>query len=198
MEIIQIVPNEVALPERAIAARMGFKGLGSIPSEFRKQYEKAMSISMNLAKPVVAIENFVPYLSNGTLAMDTIEIKGTLARSQLGKSVEITAMLVTLGSAIDDKITELHEAGEELESFMLDAIGSELVEYAARHVDENLRSKTSLKGSARIAPGYVDLPINLNAWFASKFGEAIYVRSDPQSFTFLPRKTISAFIGWSN
>lgn len=197
MEIIKISPDEVALPERAVAARMGFRGVGSIPSEFRDNYDEAMSIAMDLTKPVVAIENFVPYILNDTLAIDTIEINGTLAKSQLGKSVEITAMLVTLGSAIDDKITELHEAGEELQSFTLDAIGSELVEYVARQVDGELRSKTSLKGSARIAPGYVDLPISLNAWFASKFGKAISVKSDPQSFTFLPRKTISAFIGWS-
>lgn len=197
MEIIKISPDEVALPERAIAARMGFKGVGSIPPEFKDDYDEAMSIAMYLTKPVVAIENFVPYLSNDTLAIDTIEINGTLAKSQLGRSVEITAMLVTIGSAIDDKITELHKAGEELKSFTLDAIGSELVEYVARHVDGELRGKVSLKGSARIAPGYVDLPITLNGWFASKFGKAISVKSDPQSFTFLPRKTISAFIGWS-
>lgn len=201
MEIFEIPPKDVEIPQRAIAARMGFKGVGEIPDEFRHRYDEAMSIAMEITKPVVAIENFPVYppkISQKGIFIDTIEITGTLAKSQLGKSVEITAMLVTLGSALDDKINEFHEDGEELKSFMLDAIGSELVEYVARRIDGNLRSKTKLKGSARIAPGYVDLPISLNAWFTSKFGEAISVKSDPQSFTFLPRKTISAFIGWSN
>ncbi len=199
MEIFEISPKDVEIPQRAIAARMGFKGIGKIPDEFKSRYDEAISIAFEIAKPIAAVENFhMNQESNGKILIDTIEITGMLAKSQLGKSVEMTAMLVTLGSAIDDEIAKLHEDGEELKSFMIDAIGSELVEYVARWVDGNLRSKTSLKGSARIAPGYVDLPITLNAWFASKFGKFISVRSDPQSFTFLPRKTISAFIGWSN
>ncbi len=199
MEIFEISPKDVEIPQRAIAARMGFKGIGKIPDEFKSRYDEAISTALEIAKPIAAVENFhMNPESNGKIFIDTIEITGMLAKSQLGKSVEITAMLVTLGSTIDDEIEKLHEEGEELKSFMIDAIGSELVEYVARLIDGNLRSKTSLKGSARIAPGYVDLPITLNAWFASKLGKFISVRADPQSFTFLPRKTISAFIGWSN
>jgi hypothetical protein len=201
VEIFEIPPKDVEIPQRAIAARMGFKGVGEIPDEFKHRYDEAMSIAMKIAKPVVAIENFPVYspkTSQKGILIDTIEITGTLAKSQLGKSVEVTAMLATLGSDLDDEIAKFHEDGEELKSFMLDAIGSELVEYVARHVDGELRSRKSLKGSARIAPGYVDLSISLNAWFAFKLGKFISVKSDPQSFTFLPRKTISAFIGWSN
>jgi|UniRef100_A0A7V3RFW0 hypothetical protein len=200
MQIIEVPSRDVEIPERAIASRMGFKGIGTIPEEFRKWYVEVREIAMELSKPSAAIDLFIPssYDDIKGISIDRIEITGTLAKSQLGKSVEITAMLVTLGSDIDDKISELHESGEELKSFMLDAIGSELVEYVARSLDGDLRSKRSLKGSARIAPGYVDLPISLNEWFAFKFGKMLSVKSDPQSFTFLPRKTISAFIGWSN
>ncbi len=198
MKVIEIPPQEVDIPRRAIAARMGFKGLGDIPNEFRSIYEELISLLLKISKPLIAFDDFTPSIDNEEILIDNVRITGNLARSQLGKSVEITAMLVTLGDRIDEEISHFHEIGDDLRSFMLDSIGSEFVEYVARKFDASLRSSKSLKGSARIAPGYVDLPIALNKWFASEFGKAISVRIDPDSFIFLPRKTISAFIGWSN
>lgn len=198
MERIEIDPLEIELPQRAIAARMGFKGLGQIPEQFMAIYEELDSLLSQISKPVVVFEDFTSVIEPDGISIDTIKITGSLAKTQLEKSVEITAMLMTLGEEVDKKIAYFHEMGDELRSFMLDSIGSEFVEYAARRFDGILRSRKSLKGSARIAPGYVDLPIHLNKWFASKFGDKIGVSIDPDSFVFLPRKTISAFIGWSS
>ncbi|MGC8612469.1 MAG: methionine synthase [Athalassotoga sp.] len=198
MEVIEIPPQEIEIPQRAIAARMGFKGIGEIPDHFKPIYEELISLLLKVSKPLIAFDDFVPSMDNGEILIDNVKITGILGKSQLGKSIEITAMLITLGEQIDEEIANFHQSGDDLRSFMLDSIGSEFVEYVARKFDASLRSKKSLKGSARIAPGYVDLPITLNKWFASKFGKAISVTIDPESFVFLPRKTISAFIGWSN
>ncbi|BBJ28686.1 methionine synthase [Athalassotoga saccharophila] len=198
MKVIEIPPQDIDIPQRAIAARMGFRGLGEVPDQFKPIYEELISLLLKVSNPRVAFDDFVPSIENGEISIGNVKIIGTLAKSQLGKSVEITAMLVTLGDKIDEEIAHFHDVGDDLRSFMLDSIGSEFVEYVARKFDASLRSKKSLKGSARIAPGYVDLPITLNKWFASEFGKAISVTIDPDSFVFLPRKTISAFIGWSN
>ncbi len=199
MEKFEIQPQKIKIPERVIAARMGFRGIGRIPQEFKKVYDDVYSLAMKIAKPQAVVEDHVVLSSNEEgVEIDELKIKGKLALSQLSKSVKISALLVTLGKAIDEEVSYLHESGEELASFMLDSIGSELVEYTARFVDGILREKRKLKGSARISPGYVDLPLSLNLWFAKKMGKEISVVCDEESFIFIPRKTISAFIGWSN
>ncbi len=196
LKVVEISPYDVELPQRAIAARMGFKGVGAVPEQFRAVYNEVMDIALKVARPAIAFDNFIPTFEDA-IKIDDVKIDGNLANNQLGKSIEITAMLSTLGDEIDDEISKLHVKGEELKSFMLDSIGSELIEYTSRKFDLQLRTQKQMKGSARIAPGYVDLSISLNAWFASIFGRALNVSCDAEVFTFLPRKTISAFIGWS-
>ncbi len=198
VRIFDISPYDIEVPERVIAARMGFKGLGKIPDKFKDVYEKVHETALKISKPVVVVDDYAVLVENEEIKIDEIEIPGNLARSQLKKSVKISILLATLGSEIDEEISRLHKNGKEVESFALDAIGSEMIEFAVRYVDGMLRNETELKGSARISPGYADLPISLNLWFYKKLGNYISVRCNGESFTFVPRKTISAFIGWSN
>ncbi len=191
-------PLDIEIPERVLAARMGFKGVGKIPEEFKKAYERMHDLICDITEPTAMVQEYDASHENEIVKIYNLEINGKLASSQLGKSVKISAMLVSLGEKLDDKISQLHEEGKEVESFFLDSIGSELVEFTARTVDGLLRDNTDLKGSARISPGYVDLPLSLNAWFARNMGKEVGVICDEESFTFVPRKTISAFIGWSN
>ena len=195
--IFNVSPYKIEIPERIVAARMGFKGIGRIPDEFKAIYEKVYKIALEISNPVVVVEDYM-VLSKNEIKIDEVEISGNLAHSQLGKSIKITAMLATLGKNLDNKISKFHMEGREIESFTLDSIGSELAEFAVRFVDGILRNERELKGSARISPGYVDLPLSLNSWFVKKMGKYVSVKCDNESFAFTPRKTISAFIGWSN
>ncbi len=196
--IFNISPYKIEIPERIVAARMGFKGLGKIPDKFEDIYKKACEIAFNVSKPVAVVEDYELLSKGREVEIDGVKITGNLAFSQLGKSVKISALLVTLGRELDDKISELHREGKAVESFALDALGSELAEFTARFVDGILRDERNLKGSARISPGYVDLPLSLNLWFAQTMGRYVAVKCDNESFVFEPRKTISAFIGWSH
>jgi hypothetical protein len=190
-------PTEIEIPQRIIAARLGFKGMGHIPEEFKKIYDFSYKIACRLSEPMVVVECYGVKSNENALEIDDIVLSGKLVEAQLKGSEKISAMLVTLGDKIDMEISRLHKIGKELESFFLDGIGSEMVEFTARKVDGILRERKTLNGSARISPGYVDLPLNLNKWFAQEMGKEIGVVCDEESFTFLPRKTISAFIGWS-
>lgn len=201
MKKFDVQPQKVKIPERVIAARLGFKGVGKIPQEFVAIYEDVYELAMKIASPKAIVKDYeVLSRDEKGIEIENLKITGKLALSQLGQSVEISAMLVTLGHKFDDEILNSHENGNELRSFMLDSIGSELVEFTARYVDGMLREEKdtrNLKGSARISPGYVDLPLKLNLWFAKEMGSELEVLCDEESFIFVPRKTISAFIGWS-
>jgi hypothetical protein len=124
--VSRVDPNEVKIPGRVLAARLGFRGVGRIPEEFSKPFEEAYSLAMRVASPVALYEHFKSSDSENGVIVNGKEVHGKLAKQHLGGSREVSLILSTLGSEYDEKIEELHEKGEELLSFFLDGIGSEL------------------------------------------------------------------------
>jgi hypothetical protein len=195
-KVFRISPEKVKIPERVLAARLGFKGVGKIPEEFSVPFKKAYSLAMEVASPVALYKHYKSTDSVNGVIVNGKEIPGKLAKQHLGGSKEVSLILSSLGLKYDEKIEELHEKGEELLSFFLDGIGSELVEYFTRMLDAKLREEKGI-GGARISPGYGDLPISLNAWIIETLeGEKYGITYDPETFVMKPRKTISALIGW--
>ncbi len=191
-------PENIKIPERVIAARLGFKGIGKIPENFLESFNKAYEVAMEVANPIAIYDTFeVRENPEGLIVLGKL-LKGKMVSQHLGKSSSVTLILSTIGIQYDNKIEELHKSGEELLSFFLDGIGSELVEYFTRDLDRKLREIMG-NGSARISPGYGDLPLELNAWIIETLGgEKIGVSYDPETFIMKPRKTITALIGWKN
>ncbi len=195
-EIFRMDPRKVRIPERVIAARLGFKGLGKIPENFEKQFNIAYELAMRVARPLAIYEHFSVSVTRDSISIDGINLGGKMVRQHLESSEKITVILSTLGDDYDREIEELHTDGKELLSFFLDGIGSELVEYFTRILDGKLREENG-NGSARISPGYGDLPLELNKWIIEKLGAKEFgVSYDPETFVMKPRKTITAFIGW--
>lgn len=189
-------PRNIKIPERVLAARLGFKGVGRIPENFLESFKRAYEVAMEVAEPVAAYDTFEAKENPEGLLVSGKILKGKMVTQHFGKSSFVTLILSTIGMKYDEKIEELHKSGEELLSFFLDGIGSELVEYFTRDLDKKLRENMG-SGSARISPGYGDLPIELNAWIIDTLdGENIGVSYDPETFIMIPRKTITALIGW--
>lgn len=196
-EIFRADPADIEIPRRVLAARLGFRGVGDIPEEFKPFFERAYGIALKVATPLALYGNFKPRDLEDGVVVEGKEIRGRLASQHLKGRKTVTLILATLGSRFDEEISRLHSEGEELLSFFLDGIGSEMVEYFARMLDSKLREEMG-EGSARISPGYVDLPLSLNAWIIEKLSGKDYgITYDPETFIMHPRKTISALIGWS-
>ena len=195
--VIEIKPDGIKLPENMVASRLGFKGAVRIPDDFRDVYQKALNMVVESSKPT-AIVRTVPCRWNSALKLLEKKLTGKLVEKHLKNCEKVTLMLITLGREVDSLIEDAHLEGNELLSFFLDAVASEFAECVAREVD--LMLKEEEKGyvsGARISPGYVDLPLQLNQWIVNvldgnRFG--ISVKED--SYMLLPRKTISALIGW--
>ncbi len=196
-EIFRADPADIEIPRRVLAARLGFRGVGDIPEEFKPFFERAYGIALKVATPLALYGNFKPRDLEDGVVVEGKEIRGRLASQHLKGRKTVTLILATLGSRFDEEISRLHSEGEELLSFFLDGIGSEMVEYFARMLDSKLREEMG-EGSARISPGYVDLPLSLNAWIIEKLSAKDWgITYDPETFIMHPRKTISALIGWS-
>ncbi|MGA1821407.1 MAG: methionine synthase [Thermoplasmatota archaeon] len=196
IEIIRMDPKIINLPEGAAAGRLGFKGRMDIPDEFRDLYGTSMDRIRETADPMALIGEF--NAGSDPPRIEDQEIPGNLAEKHLGGSDTVSILLVTIGSGIDDLIDSEERGGNTLSSFFLDGLASELVEFAVRKLDSDLRKKfQNRSGGARISPGYGDLPLELNEWILNILsGSRIGVSCVETSYQLVPRKTVAALIGW--
>ncbi len=195
-ELFTLDPWEIKIPERVLAARLGFKGLGKIPEGFQRHFERALEIAIKVARPSALYETVAVEVDGENLVAGPLVLKGKLASQHLYGSSKVTVIAATLGEDFDREVERLHKNGDELSSFFLDGIGSEMVEYFVRALDMRLRNIYG-QGSARISPGYGDLPLSLNCDILDFLKTSrIGLRCDPSTYIMIPRKSITAFIGW--
>jgi hypothetical protein len=191
---VEIDPKDIKIPNNVLKSKLGFGRAEDIPKEFRRTVERAYEELLNVARPVVLWRDFDV---DNPLSFDSMKLTGELAEKHLSGSKIITVFLATLGKRVDEKIEEYFRKGEDLLAFFIDGIASEMVEYALRKVDAELRMKRSnLEGSFRISPGYGDLPLSLNKKIVEIFKEEVDVDVFEDSYVLVPRKTITAFVGW--
>ena len=194
--VFRVDPNDIEIPERVLAARLGFRGVGRIPEEFEKVFKEAMEMAHELAKPVALHDDFEIEKVDNAIEVAGEILSGRSVEDHIAWGSSLTLMVGTLGDEFDRGIERYHDEGEELLSFFLDGIGSEMVEYFIRKLDAHLREIHG-EGGPRVSPGYGDLPLYLNDWIVKTLGaQDIGVSCDPQTHIMLPRKTVSAIIAW--
>jgi hypothetical protein len=198
VEVIRSDPELIEIPEVVIAGRLGFKGRSMIPENFREQYEDALRRIRKTATPIALVENVAVEFNYGSIRIEDLEIGGDLASKHLLGISRASVILATIGDRIDELIIGEEKSGNTFGSFMIDGIASEFVEFFVRHIDRILRNRPGNKyGRTRISPGYGDLPIELNQWIVNRLNGHKYGISVMEgSSQMIPRKTITAFIGW--
>ncbi|PLV57459.1 methionine synthase [Thermotoga sp. SG1] len=197
MSKVELDPREIKIPDNVLRAKLGFGKAKKIPEHFKEYVMKAYEELIKVAKPVVLWKDFETNETKGSLFFNGIELRGDLAKKHLAGSKIITVFLATLGKRVDEKIEECFKEGNDLLGFFIDGIASEMVEYALRKVDSDLRTKRPhLEGSFRISPGYGDLPLSLNKEIVRIFKDEVDVNVIEDSYVLVPRKTITGLVGW--
>jgi hypothetical protein len=198
VEIIRIEPGSIDIPENVITARLGFVGERTIPNDFRVHYDTAINKIRSASSPIALLEDMKVIHEKGSIYIENIVIKGDLANKHLSGIKEVTVLLATLGEGVDELIEQEEAQGDTLSSFFMDGIASEMVEFFVRKVDSILRNRSEDRtGRTRISPGYGDLSLDLNHWIVERLdGGAYGVSVVEGSGQLLPRKTVSALIGW--
>ncbi len=192
-----VKPESIKIPENVIAARLGFKGLGNIPKEFREIYDSAYRIVVEIAKPTAVYETYICTVEDEGVIVNDRVIKSKLVLEHLEGSKKVTLIAGTLGDEVDNTIETINNEGNTLLSFFLDGIASELVEFFIRELDRELRKKMGT-GSARLSPGYGDFHLSYNKWILEKLkaDKNLKITCDPQTYMMKPRKSVTAIIGW--
>lgn len=113
---------------------------------------------------------------------------------------EVSLMVVTLGEAWDEALDALADANEPAEAWFLDALGTRMVDDAARIVEARIASdmaRVGLLKTGRYRPGYGDFKLEAQAEICARLkAERISVRVN-EAFALLPRKSVSGVVGWA-
>lgn len=125
-------------------------------------------------------------------------LQGESIKKHLTGCEKVILLSATVGTEIENKITDLFKEGKYSLSLMLDAAATTAVEQSADLMEKAINEQVSRKGynmKWRFSPGYGDWPIEqqpemLKAAQGEKIGITL-----TESLMLEPRKTITAIIG---
>jgi hypothetical protein len=112
---------------------------------------------------------------------------------------EVAFLAVTLGERWDEELDALVARGEPAEAWFLDALGTHLVDQAARAVEARVASdmtRAGLTRTPRYRPGYGDWPLEAQADLCA-FVESARIGVHPnEAMSLLPRKSVTGVVGF--
>jgi hypothetical protein len=137
---------------------------------------------------------------HGPLAIidDSIIFKSEVTAHLLERCCMVAIFLVTIGSHLEETAAQLADDGLILQSYVLDAIGSEAVEKVADYVHymtNKMAFDDGFVSSRRFSPGYCDWDISQQKiLFQAVSGDSIGVYLTEECIM-MPQKSISGIIG---
>lgn len=162
--------------------------------------EECLKKAEGLVRPkIVSIEKPVMAIEAGHIRIEPdTAFSGRRLSSYLKGARRLNIFVATIGGWLEDEASRLMKAGEELDGYLLDRIGSFAVESLAQNFEEGLRRRYAGKGesvSMRFSPGYCDWPIEEQRKLASVVDLSKAGVRLTESCMMIPRKSISAIVG---
>ena len=180
------------------------------PTDVRKIDRQVQSIldgeikrASNLLKPMGVYRLFRPISNdNGLMRFRDTEfiIRSKQVTRMLRASNPVILFMVTIGPDLEEGVKELFARDEMAGAVILDAIGSETADAAAdemhRVVLKRLAEEENLSVTPRFSPGYGDWPVTVQGDFLAACGGGLIGISVNESSLMIPRKSVSAVLGW--
>lgn len=138
-------------------------------------------------------------VAGGTITVaDTPFAVGRQVAGYLKEATEAALFLCTAGALFSDEARELNAAGDFLEAYVIDAIGSLTVEKAMDRIHNALaeqQAAAGLKITNRYSPGYCNWPLSDQRMLFQFVGENPTTITLSPSCLMHPIKSVSGIIG---
>jgi cobalamin-dependent methionine synthase I len=196
---------DIEIPVKDVIRRMGYP---DSKHEGVAQIRTLMDKELIRAKTLFAPKGIYRMLSVQKRTLDTLSFKNTefvihssKVCHMLKDSDPVILFMVTIGPDLEKLVDELFAGGESTQGFILDAIGSETTDAVADKLHweilADLAKKEGFQVTPRFSPGYGDWPVTVQKEFLKVCGgEQIGISTTPSSLM-IPRKSVSAVLGWS-
>jgi hypothetical protein len=178
-------------PEQIL--RMHYPDLSApIAQEVRDTAAAMAAHALEIAEPVAWVRQVSVHALDGAFRVECTEAFGEDSAAYL--------FVVTLGSQLDERVTELFNAMDGLEGLFLDTAGWVAVQSALSSVRSRLGPRARAQGfrlTRRMGPGYLDWPLEQqSALVAALAGEEPLPGIEVlESGAILPEKTITGLYG---
>ena len=161
MVLMEILPN---VKDQELARLLGGRKGRKLSPALKKKVKKLKDKTSRIIKPRIHFKKHtIQYISRGgvQLASDTSLKSPKLSRTMQG-SQEMVCFVGTIGRGIEREIKRLVNQKRLSEAYVLDAMGSVLVENLVdqfqSHLDEHYKARDKALG-LRFSPGYCDWPV---------------------------------------
>ena len=175
---------------------------GYTPEPFAGMVLSAFKEAPSLFEPRAGFRALAPVLFDPSQRLFTVRnltfSPGKIIFSQIKNAEGVLFFAATAGSAVTNRCRELNDAGDQVYSFVLDALGSLVAEKATERMMEWLETRLTPAGWAiteSYSPGYCNWDVaeqqKLFSFFPSRF---LGITLSPSSLM-SPVKSISGVIG---
>lgn len=127
-----------------------------------------------------------------------IIFKSAVIARLLEQCEKVAVFITTIGSHLEEMVSQLAEDGFMLQASVLDAIGSGMTEKMANSVQQMIREEARTQGlhiSQRFSPGYCDWNVKQQKKvFRAMNGDSAGIQLTEECLM-LPRKSVSGIIG---
>jgi hypothetical protein len=198
--VVGDIPLSLRISE--VLRRQGLGGGAKVRPEIRLLIRELLaSLSKShLLEPAVAYEHYtVKNMNDSQISLDGDKgIHGPLLPAIFPEARELAVMLCTIGSKLEEQVTEYSSNGETLRGMILDGIGSSAVDKLVAEVLGLIATEASLRGceiSSPVNPGMPGFPLTeqrnlLGLTRADEIGVSLTAAG-----VLVPRKSTSMVIG---
>ena len=182
-----------------VVSQLGYPPGKAVSREVREEIGRAVQQGLELVRPLF-LYRMTPFLSRekgvitgGDLRIHSAKWVGLSKR--FSQPEVLCCFVVSIGQTLDDAISRLQEKAL-FDAYILDAVGSVLIEQLAEQMEGFLSREMAAKGyqsSARFSPGYCD-------WHIKQGQDELFDFLQPETVgitltsagMMLPRKSVSA------
>ena len=199
-----ITLNGVSIPVKAVLKRLGYPA-ESEPRDkhVRRLLQEELDHARNLLDPkgVFRIMRVESKTENTISFLDfSFVIRSSQVARMLKDADPVIGIMVTIGPALEDEVKRLIDKGDAARGFILDAIGSETADECAnvlhRKILRELARERGFRITPRFSPGYGNWPLTVQKELLQVCGGDLIGISVNSSSLMIPRKSVSAILGW--
>lgn len=177
-----------------------YRDVDQVAPAIREVARDMLELAENLAAPDVCFtRNSVDSIERDSLRLvDGPTFHGTCFHTHLAEATEVVCFVCTIGSAFDNRVTQMTESDELLEALFVETAGWLAIEDALRKFRNRLTTELRPKGrrlSPRLAPGFMDWALTEQPELFSVLSGAALPVSLNEYCVMTPKKSISGLFG---
>jgi hypothetical protein len=193
-------PLEISVDKRRVLRTLGYRDECEPSARISSLIDEYLEHAHQLIEPShsYVIKNVESVRGSAAVVGGSAVFQSQVIARLVERCSMVAVFLVTIGSHLEETACRLAEDGLILQSYVLDAIGSEAVERVAEYVQDMTRETARADGlviSKRVSPGYCDWDIaQQTAIFEAVNSDSIGVQLTEQCLM-IPQKSVSGIIG---